>query len=272
MSFKRMLLVIGTMAVSALSACSPESLEGGDAPLTDVPAEAASFASPPELCPVGDVTCGTCSPIRDHGCEPCDENNPLHWCYVEPPPPPPCTLADGLISQYRVHRTGQGPNETPEVQIFAGSECNRWVVTGIGGSIVSDSNYEQLLIQYRELYSDGSMGPRMLYRTGSNAYRTPEAWVEAGEGYAFVGVAAGQQGTHDLRTLIGYARQAVVTPLGVRMSGPKMPLRGGVNPLGPLDSLAFNETAFDDEVFIGLGLRSAVEQTKTLVSYIGKLP
>ena len=28
------------------------------------------------------------------------------------------------------------------------------------------------------------MGPRLTYRTGSNMYRTPEAWVQADDGYA----------------------------------------------------------------------------------------
>lgn len=266
MSFRRMLLVIATAAVPALSACSPDASEFVDV----APDALASVESPVKICPVDDPECGgICSPIRDYGCEPCDSTNPLHWCYV---PPPPCTAADGLISQYRTQRTGQESSDQPEVNILQGSRCNRWVVTGIGGSIVSDSNYEQLLIQYRELHADGTMGPRMLYRTGSNAYRTPEAWVEATDGYAIVGVAAGQQGSHDLKTLTGYARQVVVTSSGVRMSGSYQPLYGGINPYGTLDYLAINQTPNDNEVFIGLGLRSAVQQTKTLVAYIGTLP
>ncbi|MCY1019846.1 hypothetical protein [Pyxidicoccus sp. MSG2] len=271
MSFRRMLLVIATAAVPALSACSPDASEGATS--VDVAPDAlASVESPVKICPVDEPDCvGICSPIRDYGCLPCDSTNPLHWCY-EPPPPVICTPADGLISQYRVQRTGQESGQQPEVNILQGSDCNRWVVTGIGGSIVSDSNYEQLLIQYRELHADGTMGPRILYRTGSNPYRTPEAWVEATDGYAIVGVAAGQQGSHDLKTLTGYARQVVVTPSGVRMAGSYQPLYGGINPYGSLDSQAVNQTPNDNEVFIGLGLRSAVQQTKTIVAYIGTLP
>ncbi|QSQ22979.1 hypothetical protein JY651_49155 [Pyxidicoccus parkwayensis] len=293
MSLKRMLSVIAVVAVPVLSACGSADdapLDGatsvvdpatGEIVATNFPKDArfldvatAAVVQPPiDTCRIDDPDCvGTCSPIRDYGCEPCDSTNPLHWCYVPPPPPPPCTAADGLISQYREQRTGLESTQNYEVQIFEGSRCNRWVVTGIGASIVSDSNYEQLVIEYRELYANGTMGPRMLYRTGSNPYRTPEAWVQATDGYALVGVAAGQQGTHDLRTLVGYARQVVVTSSGVRMSGSYQYLYGGINPYGTIDNQAYNTTPNDNEVFIGLGLRSAVQQTKTLISFIGTLP
>lgn len=266
MSLKRMLSLISTLAIPTLAAC------GGAAEVPVASDAVSAEQSLVKICPVDDPDCGVCSPISDYGCEPCDPTNPLHWCYEAPPPPPPCTAADGLISQYRVQRKGLEASATPEVEIFSGSRCNRWVVTGIGGSIVSDSNYEQLVIEYRELHADGTMGAPMTYRTGSNPYRTPEAWVQAGDGYAFVGVAAGQQGTHDLRTLVGYARQVVVTSSGVRMTGNFVERRGGVNPNGSLDNQAINQTAAENEVFIGLGLRSAVQQTKTLVAYIGTLP
>ncbi|WP_164015532.1 hypothetical protein [Pyxidicoccus trucidator] len=304
MNIRRMLLVIATVAVSSLSACGTDGSETAadgatsvvdpatgepvatnyptDAKFVDVSMETASSPLVSRICPVDDPFCVPrecfpwdpdciCDPVNDFGCEPCDPTNELAWCY-EPPPPPPCTAADGLISQYRVQRTGREASEQAEVTIFGGSRCNRFVVTGIGGAIVSDSNYETLHIEYRQLYADGTMGPRTIHRTGSNPNRIPEAWVQAPDGYAIVGVAAGQQSSHDLKTLIGYSRQVVVTSAGVRMSGPYQPIHGGVNPYGTLDSLAVNQTPNDNEVFVGLGLRSAVQQTKTLVAFIGTLP
>jgi hypothetical protein len=303
MNVRRMLFVIATVVVPALSACSPDAsapLEGATSvidPATGEPVainypqhakyadaftEAVSSVRVP-ICPIGDPDCGPgsctswedpgcqCDPALQYGCLPCDSTNPAHWCYV-PPPPPPCTAADGLISQYRIQRTGREASETPEVSIFGGSRCNRFVVTGIGAAIVSDSNYETLHLEYRQLNADGTMGPRTIHRTGSNPNRTPEAWVQVPDGFAIVGVAAGQQNSHDLKTLVGYYRAVTVTSAGVRMSGPYNEARGGTNPYGTIDQQAVNQTPNDNEVFVGLGLRSAVEQTKTLVSYIGTLP
>ena len=42
--------------------------------------------------------------------------------------------------------------------------------------------------------------------------------------------AAGQQGSHDLRTLIVYYRRIELTASGVRMTGPVYQINAGVNP------------------------------------------
>jgi hypothetical protein len=201
-----------------------------------------------------------CDPTVDWGCQPCDSTNPSHWCYCEP----------GLITAIRTQRSGSEPNSSPEVSSLAGTSCNRQVVTGVGARIVEDSNYSTLHVEYRQPYSNGTLGSRVIYRTGSSPNSTLEAWASVPDGYAIVGVKVGQGGTHDMRTLIVNYRQIALTANGVRMTGPIYTINAGVAPYGTtnVDYTTYSDT----EVFSGIGLRSAVQQTKTMVSYLGQLP
>ncbi len=201
-----------------------------------------------------------CDPAVDYGCQPCDPTNPSHWCYCEP----------GLITAVRTQRSGSEPNNAAEVSSLAGTSCNRQVVTGIGARIIEDSNYSTLHVEYRQPYSNGTLGARTIHRTGSAPTATLEAWASVPDGYAIVGVKVGQGGTHDLRTLIVSYRAIQLTASGVRMQGPVYTINAGVAPYGStnVDYL----TTSDTEVYSGIGLRSAVQQTKTMISYIGQLP
>lgn len=297
MTFKKVLLVVASAMLPLLAACGttdettsiidPATGEPvainypTDAQFVDVPEQLGSVeGAAVKVCPVDDPFCvpidncpiddprypdcnGTCDPVYDFGCEPCDRNNPYSWCYV-----PPCT--PGLISTYTTARVGREPNATLEVSSLAGSSCNRQVVTGIGARIVSDSFYETLHVEYRQPYADGTMGARTIVRTGRNYTATPEAWASVPDGYAVVGVAAGQQGTHDLRTLIVYYRRIELTASGVRMTGPVYQLNAGVNPYGAINASYI--ASGDNKVFVGVGFASAVEQTKTIAAYVGTLP
>jgi hypothetical protein len=201
-----------------------------------------------------------CDPAVDYGCQPCDPTNPSHWCYCEP----------GLITAIRTQRSGSEPNNSAEVSSLAGPTCNRQVVTGIGARIVEDSDYSTLHVEYRQPYSNGTLGPRVIYKSGPSPNSTVEAWASVPDGYAIVGVKVGQGGTHDMRTLIVDYRAFQLTASGVRMQGPIYTINAGVAPYG---STNVSYTTYSDtEVFSGIGLRSAVQQTKTMISYLGQLP
>ncbi len=288
MTFKKMLLVVSSALVPLLAACGaadePTSIIDPatgelvainyptNATFVDVPEQSGSVQGAAiEVCPVTDPSCvpiDRCT-IDDPRYPYCDCNPDFEICEPPPPPPPP-PCVPGLITSYTTARVGREPNATLEVNSVAGTSCDRMVVTGIGATIVPDSKYESLHVQYRQPYADGTMGPPIIVRTGTNTYKTPEAWAAAPEGFAIVGVAAGQQGTHDLRTLTIYYRRVELTAAGVRMTGPIVPLSQGANPNGTINA-SYIATA-DNNVLVGVGFASAVEQTKTIAAHVGTLP
>ncbi|HZI05727.1 MAG TPA: hypothetical protein VEZ71_16980 [Archangium sp.] len=292
MTLKKMLLVVASAMVPLLAACGAtdeatsiiDSATGEPvainyptgARFVDVPEPLSSVQSAAvKVCPITDPYCvpqcpdfdpycgeepPVCDPVLDYGCEPCDRTNPAAWCYCAP----------GLIGSSSTVRVGREPYASLEVNSLAGTSCNRQVVTGIGARIVSDSKYETLHVEYRQPNADGTLGSRFIARSGSNPYGTLEAWASVPDGYAVVGVAAGQQGTHDLRTLVVYYRRIELTASGVRMTGPIYQINAGVNPSGSLNASYINSN--DNNVFVGVGFSSAVEQTKTIAAHIGALP
>ncbi|KFA89700.1 hypothetical protein [Archangium violaceum] len=296
MKLKKLLLVVATAVVPLLAACGatdeatsvidPTTGEPvainypKDAKFVDMAEPAGSLQSAAvKVCPVDDPYCipidncpitdprwpdceepPVCDPVYDYGCEPCDRTNPAAWCYCAP----------GLIGSSFTARVGREPSASLEVNSLAGTSCNRQVVTGIGARIVSDSNYETLHVEYRQPYADGTLGARWIARSGKNPYGTLEAWASVPDGYAVVGVAAGQQGTHDLRTLIVYYRRIELTASGVRMTGPVYQLNVGVSPYGSINTTYLNNN--DNNVLVGVGFSSAVEQTKTIAAHVGTLP
>ena len=222
--------------------------------------------SNPDLCPVTDPHCyppPECDPVYDFGCEPCDNTNINSWCYCQP----------GVIPTFRTARGGVDPNNGLEVSSLAGTECSRLVVTGIGASVRGDSYYETLHVQYQPVNPDGSLGAAFIHRSGDNPYATPEAWVALPNTYGpvvVVGIRVGQNGSQDVRTLQLWYRSVVpyATTNSARMSGILRQEQGGANPFGSIDAEVL--TTNDNEVFVGVGLRSAVEQTKTVAAYIGQ--
>ncbi len=94
--------------------------------------------------------------------------------------------------------------------------------------------------------------------------------MQVPDGFAIMGVAAGQQNSRDLKTLIGFYRQVVVTSAGVRMSGSYSQARGGTNRYGAIDSVAVNQTPNDNEVFIGLPRRSSRPSARSRVRMLAE--
>ena len=288
MFLKRTLLVAAAAVLPMLAACADQSPTAAPAPdlkqptsvfdsrtgepvavnyplnptYADESGAAALFSTVPVECDPATQICA-CDPILDYGCEPCPRDNPDAWCYE-----PPCS--PGLIQSVRTQRAGVDPNGGLEVNSLAGSSCNRMVVTGIGARITTDSYYTTLHVEYRQPNADGSLGGRVIYRTGSEPNHALEAWASVPDGYAIVGVGVGQSGSHDLRTLIVNYRRIELTASGVRMTGPIYTINAGVSPYGSID--AGYTTYSDTEVFSGAGFRSAVQQTKTLAAYLGQLP
>lgn len=195
---------------------------------------------------------------------PCDPNDPYGGCYQ-----PPCS---SLISTYNEYRAGTEPYSFLEVAGTTSSGCGYLVLTGIGARINGSDDYTTLALRGRRLNPDGTWGETVDYRFGSSPYHSLEAWGEVPSGYGITGIAIGQSGTEDVRTIVLYYRQLAVTAAGVRATGPTYTARFGANPYGYTD--ASYVTYNDNEVFVGAGFRSidAGERTATMAARVGQLP
>jgi hypothetical protein len=195
---------------------------------------------------------------------PCDPNDPYGGCYQ-----PPCT---SLISTYNEYRAGIEPYSFLEVSGTTSSGCGYLVLTGIGARINGSDDYTTLALRGRRLNRDGTMAETVDYRFGSSPNHTLEAWGEVPAGYGITGIAIGQSGTEDVRTLVIYYRQIALTVAGVRATGPTYTARFGANPYGYTD--ASYVTYNDNEVFVGAGFRSIDngERTATMAARVGQLP
>lgn len=210
-----------------------------------------------------------CEPCGfDQPCEPeCDPNDPNGGCYT--PPPPPCS---SLITSYTEYRAGVEPYSFLEVSGTASSSCGFLVVTGLGARINGSDDYTTLALRGRRVNADGSWGETVDYRFGSSPNHSLEAFGEVPSGYAVTGVAIGQSGTEDVRTIVLYYRQVQLTSAGVRMVGPTYTARFGASPYNYTDAsyITYN----DNQVFVGAGFRSidAGEKTATMAAFVGTLP
>lgn len=195
---------------------------------------------------------------------PCDPNDPYGGCYQ-----PPCS---SLISTYNEYRAGTEPNSFLEVSGTTSSGCGYLVLTGIGARINGSDDYTTLALRGRRLYANGTWGETVDYRFGSSPYHSLEAWGEVPSGYGVTGIAIGQSGTEDVRTIVLYYRQLALTVAGVRATGPTYTARFGASPYGYTD--ASYVTYNDHEVFVGAGFRSidAGERTATMAARVGQLP
>jgi hypothetical protein len=195
---------------------------------------------------------------------PCDPNDPYGGCYQ-----PPCS---SLISSYTEYRAGTEPYSFLEVSGTTSSGCGYLVLTGIGARINGSDDYTTLALRGRRLNANGTWAETVDYRFGSSPNHTLEAWGEVPSGYGITGVAIGQSGTEDVRTIVLYYRQLAVTFAGVRATGPTYTARFGASPYGYTD--ASYVTYNDNEVFVGAGFRSidAGERTATMAARVGLLP
>ncbi len=195
---------------------------------------------------------------------PCDPNDPYGGCYQ-----PPCS---SLISTFNEYRAGTEPYSFLEVSGTTSSGCGYLVLTGIGARINGSDDYTTLALRGRRLNPNGTWAETVDYRFGSSPYHSLEAWGEVPSGYGITGVAIGQSGTEDVRTLVLYYRQLAVTSAGVRATGPTYTARFGASPYGYTD--ASYVTYNDNEVFVGAGFRSidAGERTATMAARVGLLP
>jgi hypothetical protein len=195
---------------------------------------------------------------------PCDPNDPYGGCYQ-----PPCS---SLISTYNEYRAGIEPYSFLEVSGTTSSGCGYLVLTGIGARINGSDDYTTLALRGRRLNANGTWGETVDYRFGSSPYHSLEVWGEVPANYGVTGIAIGQSGTEDVRTLVLYYRQLAVTALGVRATGPTYTARFGVSPYGYTD--ASYVTYNDHEVFVGAGFRSIDngERTATMAARVGQLP
>ncbi|HST61132.1 MAG TPA: hypothetical protein VLK84_20690 [Longimicrobium sp.] len=193
-------------------------------------------------------------------------------------------LCDQTVAWSRAVRTGQYADHALEANGSVGTDCGYRVMTGIGGRIElsgGDSNWSTLALEGRQLHRDGTWGSAEVQRFGTDANFALEAWGSVPQGYAIVGVAAGQgqnsdgEDSHDLRTLIIRYRQVIIQNGMPVLTGPIYTGNFGVNPYGPV-TVDFLTTA-DDEVFIGAGFRAfnpvgnGNSRTTTMEARLGRL-
>lgn len=298
MRFKSVLMAASAAALSVLGACdqpaapataAAEAVEQRSAPtsaldprtgemvalnyrpvgkMVTIPAGiSASLYEPTEPCDPNYELCGPCDPNYQI-CEPdpCDPTDPNSYCYT-----PPCSAA---ISTFNTYYAGIEPYGAVEVSGTTSSSCGFLVLTGIGARINGSDDYTTLALRGRRINPNGTWGETVNYRFGSSPNHTLEAWgeVPTGDNYGITGVAIGQSGTEDVRTLIVYYRKIELTSAGVRATGPTYTLRFGSSPYGYTD-VSFL-TYSDNEVFVGAAFRSIDqgERTATMRAFVGYLP
>jgi hypothetical protein len=191
-------------------------------------------------------------------------NNPSHATMGNESTGDPCA---GSIAYWTDYRVGREYWAQPERDGMLGTGCGYMVLTGVGANIVHDSNYATLWLTGRMVYSDGTMSTATT-RVEGDGWRTPEAMLEVPYGHAIVGIGAGQSGTHDLKTLVLKYRQVQVVDGRLQLVGPVYTMQTGSGSLNSMHQLPeYN----DREVYIGVGFRSSVEQTKLILAHTGVL-
>lgn len=179
---------------------------------------------------------------------------------------------DGSLPYFgRYVSTSDNPSTTvPEVEGTLGTGCGYMVLTGVGGTIVNDSNYETLWLTGRMLYHDGTWSEATT-RVYGNAEKAQEKYLSVPFGHAIVGLAMGLSGTSDQLTTIQIKHREVQLVNGhLQLVGPVYVTKVGSDPLAN-DAQHELSSSNDREVYIGVGARAEVERTKLLISYTGAL-
>jgi hypothetical protein len=190
---------------------------------------------------------GPDQPKKNHAC---DGSLPLFGRYVALSSNPPIT--------------------TPEVEGVLSTGCGYMVLTGIGGTITNDSNYETLWLTGRNLYHDGTWSAPTT-RVYGNLNKAQEQYLSVPEGYAITGVSMGLSGTSDLLTTIRLRyRQVSIVDGHLALVGPVYTTKIGSDPLEN-DAAHELDASNDREVYVGLGLNAAVERTTVLIAHTGAL-
>lgn len=148
--------------------------------------------------------------------------------------------------------------------------CGYMVLTGVGGTVVHDSNYETLWLTGRMLYHDGTWSAPTT-RVYGNINKTQEQSLSVPFGHAIVGLSMGLSGTSDQLTTIRIRHREVQSLNGqLQLVGPVYTSKVGSD---PLENDANHELSpwNDREVYVGLGATAAVERTKLLIIHTGAL-
>jgi len=177
---------------------------------------------------------------------------------------------DGSLPYFATHNAGLEYWDSPEVEGSLATGCGYMVVTGFGGRIIEDSQYETIWLTGKMLYHDGTWSSpttRWYDNDGENG-RTWEAYTEVPAGHAVVGIGIGQSRTHAVKTVVLKSREVQLVNGQLRLVGPTHTTQVGT---GSIDTWNVLPETNDREVFIGIGVRSSVEQTKMIRRHTGVL-
>jgi hypothetical protein len=179
---------------------------------------------------------------------------------------------DGSLPYFgRYVATSDNPSTTvPEVEGTLGTGCGYMVLTGVGGTIINDSDYETLWLTGRMLYHDGTWSEPTT-RVYGNAAKAQEQYLSVPYGHAIVGLSMGLSGTSDQLTTIQIRHREVQYVNGrLQLVGPVYTSKVGSDPLGN-DAIHELPSTNDREVYVGVGARAEVERTKLLIAHTGAL-
>lgn len=174
-----------------------------------------------------------------------------------------------LVGRYVA--TSDNPSTTnPEVEGVLGTGCGYMVLTGIGGTVVNDSDYTTLWLTGRLVYPDGTWSAATT-RVYGDATKTEEQRLDVPFGHAIVGLSMGLSGTSDRLTTIRIAHREVQVVNGrLQLVGPVYTSKVGSDPL--TNDAAFDLPSTNDrEVYVGVGVTAQVERTKVLIAHTGAL-
>ena len=145
-----------------------------------------------------------------------------------------------------------------------------YVVTGIGATInSSNNNYSSLVLEYRLLSSNGTLGSRKRIASGANLEPTQlEAWYSVPEGAVVWGV--GVNGKYDVKNLvIRYKYVNSSARLGTSYYTVKSGTDTNLNP--SVDYLPDPASDQANSVVLGLGLTATSGGTTRMVVDVGTL-
>lgn len=179
---------------------------------------------------------------------------------------------DGSLPYFgRYVAISDNPSTTvPEQEGTLGTGCGYMVLTGVGGTITIDSNYETLWLTGRMLYHDGTWSEPTT-RVYGNAEKAQEQYLSIPSGYAITGLSMGLSGTNDKLTTIRISyRQVQLVNGRLELVGPVLTTKVGSDPLTN-DAFYDLPVTNNREVFVGVGVNAQVERTKVLIAHTGVL-
>ena len=156
-------------------------------------------------------------------------------------------------------RAGSEPTNNTEIYGNMATPCGYMIVTGIGGRVTTDSNFNGLQLRGRYVYPDGTMSAAgdMFWGSMPNG---PEKFAEIPAGNAIVGVSVGESSNNVDVIQLRYRAVSIVNGV-LQLTGPvQTAFDGTATP----EAIYTRPLSDSTSVLVGAGFRSAVDKVKTM--------